>query len=199
MDLIRNNPKARILDLGAGLREIYFSNVINTEIYPSASTDIICVGEDLPFAANQFDMVFCFAVLEHTLRPWIVAKEIIRVLKPGGTAHIDYPFLQPVHGYPHHYFNATMQGSTSLFVEDCDIVSCDVEPSQHPMFSMQWVLKEWAQGLLAPDLAQFRDLTIGDILDRPIDALRNEGHCRNLNPDAARKIAAGFTFVARKH
>lgn len=115
MDEIRNNPDKKYLDVGAGLRTHVFSNVFNTEIYPYISTDIICIGENLPFADNQFDKVLCIAVLEHTRKPWEVAKELVRVLKPGGKLHIDYPFLQPVHGYPHHYFNATPKGNASLF------------------------------------------------------------------------------------
>lgn len=35
---IRNNPDKLCLDVGAGLRFSYFSNVVNTEIYPSFST-----------------------------------------------------------------------------------------------------------------------------------------------------------------
>jgi len=115
IDEIRANPEKRYLDLGAGLRQIYFSNVYNVEIYKSYSTDVICVGEDLPFDDGQFDGVFAFAVLEHVKRPWEVAREISRVTRPGGRIWIDYPFLQAVHGYPHHYFNATPLGNKSLF------------------------------------------------------------------------------------
>jgi SAM-dependent methyltransferase len=101
---IRRHPERLYPDLGAGLRHVYYSNVVNTEIYSTISTDVICVGEELPFADAQFDSVFAIAVLEHTMRPWEVAREICRVLKPGGTVLIDFPFLQAVHGYPHHYF-----------------------------------------------------------------------------------------------
>lgn len=66
VEIIRANPKAMFLDVGAGLRHTYYSNVINAEIWSSASTDVICIGEDLPFTSDQFDYVFCLAVLEHT-------------------------------------------------------------------------------------------------------------------------------------
>ena len=50
INIIRANPKSMFLDVGAGLRHTYYSNVVNAEIWQSPSTDIICIGEDLPFA-----------------------------------------------------------------------------------------------------------------------------------------------------
>jgi SAM-dependent methyltransferase len=91
IDLIHNNPDKTFLDLGSGLRPTYYSNVINTEIYQPGTADVLCIGEDMPFSDDQFDFVFAFSVLEHTRKPWLVAREICRVLKPGGCAIIDYP------------------------------------------------------------------------------------------------------------
>ena len=58
--VFRDNPNKLFLDVGAGLRHKYFSNVVNTEIYPSICTDVLCVGENLPFEDNQFDQVSSF-------------------------------------------------------------------------------------------------------------------------------------------
>jgi SAM-dependent methyltransferase len=194
----RDNPGNLFLDVGAGLRHRYFSNVINTEIYPSICTDVLCVGEDLPFADNQFDKVMSFAVLEHTRRPWQVAREMCRVLKPGGQLLIDYPFMQPVHGYPHHYFNATPQGHRSLFEEFCDIESVEVRPNQTPIYSLYWILQLWRNGLAGPDALRFENLQIKDILARDQAAHADESYCKNLSPDVQKLIAAGSTLVATK-
>lgn len=43
---------------------------------------------DLPFADNSFDYVYSHGVLHHIERPQLVANEILRVLKPGGTFNI---------------------------------------------------------------------------------------------------------------
>lgn len=196
--LIRANPDKLFLDLGAGSRDTYFSNVVNTEIYAAPSTDVLCVGEHLPFADAQFDYVLCLAVLEHTRRPWVVAKEIVRVLKPGGIVQVDYPFLQPLHGYPYHYFNATMAGSISLFEADCEILSCDVELSQTPIFSLRWMLEEWCKGLSGQDAQRFRDVTIGDIIDTPMGEHLSRFYCHNLPPATREMLAAGSTLRARK-
>ena len=194
----RDNPSKLFLDIGAGLRHKCFSNVVNTEIYPSISTDVLCVGEDLPFADNQFDKVISFAVLEHTRRPWQVAREMCRVLKPGGEMLIDYPFMQPVHGYPHHYFNATPQGHRSLFEEFCDIKSVEVRPNQAPIYSLFWILQLWKTGLPAADAARFGDLRIKDILAGDQARQAEEFYCKNLNPEIQKLIAAGSTLIGNK-
>jgi SAM-dependent methyltransferase len=198
IDEIRNNPQRLCLDVGAGLRHSCFRNIVNAEIYPSVSTDVLCVGEDLPFESEQFDYVICAAVLEHTRRPWEVAREICRVLRPGGKLLVDYPFLQGVHGYPHHYFNATPQGAISLFEDRCEIISSTIEPNNHPIQSIWWILMAWRHGLAAEDRKTFENLTIGEMLATPPDQLLDAPYCKNLSEAMQRVIPAGSTLIARK-
>ena len=47
------------------------------------------VGEDLPFADDSFEIVYCSDVLEHVNDLEKVISEIARVLKPGGTFLYD--------------------------------------------------------------------------------------------------------------
>ena len=49
------------------------------------------VGENLPFADAEFDLVVSFQVLEHTQIPEKVLRETVRVLKPGGYIHFVVP------------------------------------------------------------------------------------------------------------
>jgi ubiquinone/menaquinone biosynthesis C-methylase UbiE len=42
-------------------------------------------AEDLPFAPASFDVVYSWGVIHHSERPEAIAREIRRVLKPGGT------------------------------------------------------------------------------------------------------------------
>ena len=197
MRVVQDNRKAKILDVGAGLRYTYHTHVVNAEIWPSASTDVVCVGEDLPFASDQFDFVFCFAVLEHTKRPWLAVDELIRVTKPGGQLMIDWPFLQPVHGYPHHFFNATPGGHISILEGRCDILSSDVKLWQHPIFSLTWILNEWRAGLPESALADFDGATLGELVGSGETHL-GRAFCSELSRAAQGVIAAGTTVVARK-
>lgn len=48
-------------------------------------------GETLPFADESFDIVYSANVLEHTQHPELVLAESVRVLRPGGTLHMEMP------------------------------------------------------------------------------------------------------------
>jgi SAM-dependent methyltransferase len=52
---------------------------------------IDAAGEHLPFADEMFDIVYSANVLEHTNQPEIVLAEAIRVLRRGGTLHVEVP------------------------------------------------------------------------------------------------------------
>lgn len=47
-------------------------------------------GTALPFAQGAFDIAYSSNVLEHVPDPWALAEEMIRVVRPGGTAVISY-------------------------------------------------------------------------------------------------------------
>lgn len=197
-DLQRQNPASLFLDLGAGLRSTVSSNMVNIDVFPAISTDVVCVGEDLPFEDDQFDFVLCAAVLEHTRRPWDVAREMCRVLKPGGTLRVDYPFISPVHGFPSHYFNATPEGVVSLFERYCDIQGCTVESNNHPIHGLWWILALWREGLFGDDRKTFDSLTIAQILHQPAESHLESRFCSLLDDGMLRIIPAGSTLVATK-
>ena len=52
------------------------------------------LGEPLPFESNSFDVVTMLAVLEHLDDPFGVAREIERVLRPGGRMVITVPSVK---------------------------------------------------------------------------------------------------------
>ena len=92
-----------VVNIGAGYRKnpstyFLYPNLINTEIFAYPTTDILCDGNRLPFKDHSVDLILSLAVLEHVPDPWNHAKEILRVLKPGGVLYVGVPFLQPYHG-----------------------------------------------------------------------------------------------------
>ena len=48
-------------------------------------------AQNLPFASGCFDRVICSEVLEHVRDPFRAAKELVRVLKPGGVLAVSVP------------------------------------------------------------------------------------------------------------
>src|SRR4051794_9093060 len=98
------------------------------------------LAEHLPFVENSFDAVLSVAVLEHVRNPLQAAAEMVRVLKPGGDLLCAVPFLQPLHGYPHHYFNITTQGIRRLFENDLGEIQVNVPDSLHPLHALHWIL-----------------------------------------------------------
>lgn len=54
-------------------------------------------AENLPFGDNTFDFIHCYSVIEHVDNIKKAFQEIVRVLRPGGTAYINtrdyrYPY-----------------------------------------------------------------------------------------------------------
>ncbi|MPQ97015.1 methyltransferase domain-containing protein [Modestobacter sp. I12A-02628] len=64
-------------------------------------------GEALPVRTASVDVCYSSNVLEHVARPWLMADEMVRVTKPGGTVFLSFtPWLSPHGGHetgPWHY------------------------------------------------------------------------------------------------
>ena len=195
--LIETYKDGLVLDCGAGRRDIYFENVVNYEIVGYDSTDVIGVGEHLPFESNTFDAVFSIAVLEHVRDPFRCAAEIARVLKRGGELYCCIPFLQPLHGFPHHYFNATPQGARRLFEDLLRIESVTVSRAMHPIWALTWILRSWSEGLDEPTRNAFLNMQIKDLVVAP-EPLLNEPFSHELSPEKQSELAAGSIVKAVK-
>lgn len=163
--LIDRHADGLVLDCGAGKRPVYFDNVVNFDIVDYDTTDVRGVGEVLPFIDGAFDAVVSIAVLEHVKDPFRCAREIARVLKPGGELVCCVPFLQPLHGYPHHYYNMTHQGLANLFEDSLEIDKVDVYSSLLPIWTLTWMVKSWADGLKGQTREDFLDLRLGDLME----------------------------------
>jgi SAM-dependent methyltransferase len=108
------------LGAGAGLFDKYLGphlNLINLDVSLAATNlDAAADAHFLPFADESLDAVYSNAVLEHVQRPWRVAEEIHRVLRPGGKVFINVPFLNVIHD-THDYFRFTDKGLEILFAD----------------------------------------------------------------------------------
>ncbi len=195
--IIKKHANGWILDCGAGRRPVYYENVVNFEIVPYDTTDVRGVGEVLPFVDCAFDAVVSIAVLEHVKDPFRCAREIARVLKPRGELICCVPFLQPLHGYPHHYYNMTHQGLVNLFENHLDIEKIDVYDSVLPIWSLTWILKSWADGLTGATKTEFLNLRIADLLESG-DRYLGRSFVQELSASKNLELASATVLFARK-
>ena len=187
-----------VLDCGAGSRPWRTQGVINVEIVDYASTDILAVGEKLPFADGSFDAALSLAVLEHVRDPFQCARELARVVKPGGEILVDVPFLQPVHGFPHHYYNMTAQGLARLFADLAEPLDCVVPPHGHPIFGLQWLLRDYRAGLPASEAGRFATMTVDELLALDAPTFLADPRASALDPATQSKIACLHSLHLRR-
>jgi SAM-dependent methyltransferase len=184
------------IDCGAGYRFEISEDIICLEIVPYPSTDVLGVGQSLPFADNTFDTALSTAVLEHVTDPFLCASEIIRVVKPGGVIFCTVPFLQPEHGYPYHYYNMTMDGLVNLFGNRVKIERKMIPDWGHPLLSLAWFLSEYLRYLPSEHAAKFEHLTVRDLLQ--LRKNKNDPLFSMLSEEGRRVLAASTAIVARK-
>src|ERR1700728_505896 len=165
----------KVLDCGAGLRSGHDATVVNLEIVDYPTTDVIGVGESLPFKDGSFDAAFSLAVLEHVADPFACAKEIARVLKPGASLYCVVPFLQPEHGYPNHFYNMTRQGIANLFSGELIVDRHFVPASGLPIWGLHSILSQYRAHLKEPLRERFNNMTVADLLAKPpVELLEQE-------------------------
>jgi SAM-dependent methyltransferase len=113
--------KGKTLDFGAGTAKYKKIIAPLTSEYVAfdmvAGPNIDVVGDILssPFQDAEFETIICSQVLEHIQKPWLVAKEINRILKVDGICIVTVPFLIPYHADPSDFFRFTKQGLISIF------------------------------------------------------------------------------------
>jgi SAM-dependent methyltransferase len=90
---------SRIVDLGAGGRLIG-PGVLCVDFIPFPHTGLVADVQRLPFRDGSVDLVFATGLLEHVDDGNALLGEIARILRPGGIAHIELPFLQQYHEDP---------------------------------------------------------------------------------------------------
>ena len=196
-DVLRSDPNGRYLDVGAGFRPVVHDNCAYLDVYPSLTSDIVITpGRSLPFKDHVLDGLACLSVLEHVEDPFRLVDEMARVLKPGGRVFIDWPFLQPVHGYPSHYYNATRMGLARLFEDRFLIEKLYTNSAQGANFTLSWILEWFVQGMAeGPAKQAFLGLTVHDLLQRnPRDELYRE--ClRTMSEDMQLRLSCGNTLI----
>jgi SAM-dependent methyltransferase len=71
---------------------------LDIEHFENREPSLVGDAHRLPFKNNTVDLVVSKDTLEHFVEPWVVVKEVHRVLKVGGQFIILVPFMHPFHG-----------------------------------------------------------------------------------------------------
>jgi SAM-dependent methyltransferase len=90
---------ALIVDLGAGGRKIA-PHVKTVDFVKFPGTDYVSDVTATPFKDGTVDLVIATGLLEHVEDDRKLIGEMRRILKPGGSAYIEIPFLQQYHDDP---------------------------------------------------------------------------------------------------
>ncbi|MBK6407777.1 MAG: class I SAM-dependent methyltransferase [Holophagales bacterium] len=116
--------RGRVLEIGSRLvspdAQVFrerFHRYVGTDIFPARNVDVVADAHYLSgaFGSETFDGVFSLNVLEHLSAPWLVAREINRVLKPGGLTFHNAPHTWPIHEMPNDFWRFSDEGLRLLF------------------------------------------------------------------------------------
>lgn len=107
---------AVMINIGAGNTRLH-PNMKCLEIEAGLGVDIVGSALDLPFQDNSVDLIVTQEVLEHVPDPFLAMREIHRVLKRGGRAYVQLPFMIGFHPCPRDYWRFTDQGIIQLAVQ----------------------------------------------------------------------------------
>jgi len=122
---IGNHKGVTILEVGS--REVTgrsdarkrFSNAeyVGFDYYPGPNVDVAGDAHKLSqyFNNRKFDIIYSSAVFEHFAMPWIVATEIVKLLKIGGIVFVETHFSYSSHERPWHFFQFSDMALRVLF------------------------------------------------------------------------------------
>ncbi len=119
------------------------------------------------------------------------------MLKPGGKLVCAVPFLQPLHGYPHHYYNMTGEGLRNLFAGHLAVDHQYVPASLLPIWSLTWMIQSWAAGLPPDVRKRFLSRRLSDFTADPLSLLQ-EPYVTQLSDQKNLELASGTYLFAHK-
>lgn len=160
------SPRTSIIDVGSGPERLG-REFINVDVFPFPEVDIVADAAQLPFRDNSIGALVNESLLEHVALPDLVAREMVRVLKPGGFLYVSAPFIHPYHASPDDFNRWTSSGLRFLF-RDLEIVETGVRSgpwSALLMFLAYWlgVIFSFGSKKAAPFIAHIFMLVLGPL------------------------------------
>lgn len=194
------------LNLGAGATDQVIPNCVELEYSVFRNTDVVGDAHRLPFADDVFEAIVSFNTFEHLHDPEQAAKELHRVLKPGGRLVLQTAFLQPLHEEPHHYYNTTEWGLRKWF-DDFSIDRLFVPENMNVSLALSWLVTEVLHqvgGTLGEDARRkLGSLTLDQVQDLWVRREERSGMSlyellMQLPPESQKRFSGGFQLEATK-
>lgn len=166
MILDRVQDGSTVIDVGSGPERLG-KEFINVDIFPFPEVDIVSDATRLPFKNNTIDGAVSESLFEHVPDAHLVAREMVRVVKPGGYVYVSAPFMHPYHASPDDFNRWTISGLKHMF-SDLEIVESGVRSgpwSTLLMFFAYWlgVIFSFGSQKMAPFLAHIFMLILGPL------------------------------------
>jgi uncharacterized protein YbaR (Trm112 family)/SAM-dependent methyltransferase len=183
-----------VLEIGSGNRAYDDPAVIRMDVVLTPHADVVADAHALPFLSDSLDFIFSLAVVEHLRQPFLVADEMHRALKDGGYVYNECNFVFAYHGYPHHYFNASIQGLQQVFSSFRELRT-GVAPYQMPSQALLMVLGSYLRDFKPDGIdrgVEFAQLLTAVLQEELID------FDRGFSEEAAALVAAGTYFFGMK-
>lgn len=152
------------IDVGSGPERLG-KEFINIDVFPFPEVDIVANATHLPFKNNSVDAAVSESLFEHVPDAVMVAKEMVRVVKPGGFVYVSAPFIHPYHASPDDFNRWTISGLKHMFPE-LEIVKSGIRSgpwSAMLLFMAYWlgVIFSFGYRKIAPFLAHIFMLILG--------------------------------------
>jgi len=98
-------------------RDLYPGEYVGVDLEAGKGVDVVVdlssgLGE---LRESHFALAICCSVLEHTPKPWVMAENLSRLLRPGGSLYISVPWVWRYHAYPDDYFRFSPRAVETLF------------------------------------------------------------------------------------
>jgi SAM-dependent methyltransferase len=188
-----DQPGVIALDIGCGIRDRVFDNLVTQDIYLTPTATLITApGEArLPFDSATFDVIILDSVLEHVPDPVAMLQEGYRLLKPGGKILGDAPFLQPLHLLPHHYFNFTPFGLQQVAGKaGLNLEYVSAEAHQRPEFTLEWMFRRIFETVSPSEATRLKNMSVDSLYKH----LVQNKNLIALPPESITEMAAGYRF-----
>ena len=183
-----------VLEIGSGSMNLDDPAIIRMDVTLTPYVDLVADAHALPFLPESIDYIFSLAVYEHLYNPFLAAQSMFEVLKDGGYMYHECNFVFAYHGFPHHYFNASLQGLEQVFSKYTPLRK-GAATYQMPSFALEMVLRTYLRYSHAREYPHGKQIV--DLLQNVVDQDLMQFDIY-FSENEALNVAAGTYFSGMK-